>query len=48
MFQITLPSWGTLDEAETMLFFTTVCSKFPDCRFMHYNLPRVGPVTVLT
>jgi len=44
MFQISLPSWGTLDEAETMLFFQTVCGRFPDCRFLHYNLPRAGRI----
>ena len=44
MFQISLPSWGTLDEAETMLFFQSVCGRFPDCRFLHYNLPRAGRI----
>jgi dihydrodipicolinate synthase/N-acetylneuraminate lyase len=40
MFQISLPSWGALDLQEMLLFFTTVCGRFPDCRFLHYNLPR--------
>lgn len=40
MFQLSLPSWGALDESEAMLFFKTVCGEFPDCRFLHYNLPR--------
>lgn len=40
MFQISLPAWGALDELERMLFFKTVCGTFPDCRFLHYNLPR--------
>jgi dihydrodipicolinate synthase/N-acetylneuraminate lyase len=40
MFQISLPAWGALDEMERMLFFKTVCGAFPDCRFLHYNLPR--------
>ena len=40
MFQISLPSWGALDETEAMLFFKAVCGRFPDCRFLHYNLPR--------
>ena len=40
MFQISLPSWGPLDESETMLFFKTVCREFSDSRFLHYNLPR--------
>jgi len=44
MFQISLPSWGTLDESETMVFFQTVCGRFPDCRFLHYNLPRAGRI----
>jgi len=40
MFQISLPSWGALDLQEQILFFSTVCGQFPDCRFLHYNLPR--------
>jgi dihydrodipicolinate synthase/N-acetylneuraminate lyase len=40
MFQISLPSWGALDIQEMILFFKTVCGSFPDCRFLHYNLPR--------
>lgn len=40
MFQIPMPSWGALDELEAMAFFKTVCGTFPDCRFLHYNLPR--------
>lgn len=41
MFQISLPSWGALDEIETLDFFKSICGEFPDCRFLHYNLPRV-------
>lgn len=44
MFQISLPSWGTLDEAETLEFFMGVCNSFEDCRFLHYNLPRAGRI----
>ncbi len=40
MFQISLPSWGMLDSQEIMVFFKSVCGAFPDCRFLHYNLPR--------
>jgi dihydrodipicolinate synthase/N-acetylneuraminate lyase len=40
MFQISLPSWGALDADERLLFFKSVCGRFPDCRFLHYNLPR--------
>jgi dihydrodipicolinate synthase/N-acetylneuraminate lyase len=40
MFQISLPSWGMLSDSEVMAFFTGVCGRFPDCQFLHYNLPR--------
>ncbi|MCH2213504.1 MAG: dihydrodipicolinate synthase family protein [Fuerstiella sp.] len=39
-FQISLPSWGALNEAEVFEFFDQTCGRFPDCEFMHYNLPR--------
>lgn len=39
-FQISLPSWAALSEKELFLFFQQVCGRFPDCQFMHYNLPR--------
>jgi dihydrodipicolinate synthase/N-acetylneuraminate lyase len=39
-FQISLPSWGMLDQSETMRFFGDVCESFPDSRFLHYNLVR--------
>lgn len=39
-FQISLPSWGDLDESETLRFFRDVCGTFPDCKFLHYNLRR--------
>jgi len=40
VFQISLPSWGELTDAEMMDFFDGVCGRFPDSRFLHYNLPR--------
>lgn len=40
MFQISLPSWGALNEREMMTFFKGVCGSYPDCRFLHYNLAR--------
>jgi dihydrodipicolinate synthase/N-acetylneuraminate lyase len=40
MFQISLPCWGALDESEALVYFKTVCGSLPDCRFLHYNLPR--------
>ena len=39
-FQISLPSWGALGDRELFDFFDRVCGGFPDCQFMHYNLPR--------
>lgn len=40
LFQISLPSWIALRDGELFRFFDGVCGRFPDCRFMHYNLPR--------
>jgi dihydrodipicolinate synthase/N-acetylneuraminate lyase len=39
-FQVSLPSWGELSDAEARIFFREVCARFPDCDFMHYNLMR--------
>ena len=39
-FQISLPCWAALSEKELFNFFKHVCGAFPDCLFMHYNLPR--------
>jgi len=44
MFQISLPSWGALNDAELLRFFRDVCGAFPDCRFLHYNLARTKRV----
>ena len=43
-FQISLPGWGVLTDAEVMTFFRDVCSAFPAAQFLHYNLPRAGRV----
>jgi dihydrodipicolinate synthase/N-acetylneuraminate lyase len=40
LFQISLPSWGALEDAEVRTFFDTVLGSFDDCQFLHYNLPR--------
>ncbi|MFP6593848.1 MAG: dihydrodipicolinate synthase family protein [Dehalococcoidia bacterium] len=40
-FQISLPSWGAVTDAEMMSFFKTVCGAYPDSEFLHYNLVRV-------
>jgi dihydrodipicolinate synthase/N-acetylneuraminate lyase len=39
-FQISLPCWGALNDKEMLRFFTDVCGRFPDARFLHYNLLR--------
>ncbi|MBX7207942.1 MAG: dihydrodipicolinate synthase family protein [Verrucomicrobiaceae bacterium] len=39
-FQISLPSWGKLSDAEVDVFFRETCGRFPDCEFLHYNLLR--------
>ena len=39
-FQISLPSWGVLNDTEVLTFFRDVCGTFPDSKFLHYNLPR--------
>lgn len=43
-FQISLPCWGALNDAELMTFFRDVCGAFPDSQFLHYNLPRTKRV----
>jgi dihydrodipicolinate synthase/N-acetylneuraminate lyase len=40
VFQISLPSWGALNDVELLTFFRDVCGAFPDSQFLHYNLPR--------
>ena len=39
-FQISLPNWGALADAELAQFFRETCGRFPDCEFLHYNLLR--------
>ncbi|WP_164102469.1 beta/alpha barrel domain-containing protein [Candidatus Laterigemmans baculatus] len=39
-FMIALPSWGGLADDEVDCFFQSVCGRFRECRFLHYNLPR--------
>ena len=43
-FQISLPSWGPLNDDELLRFFVDTCGAFPDARFLHYNLPRTKRV----
>lgn len=39
-FQLSLPSWGALNDRELDAFFAETCGRFTDCRFHHYNLLR--------
>jgi dihydrodipicolinate synthase/N-acetylneuraminate lyase len=39
-FQVSLPSWGPLNDDELFRFFDDVCHTFTDSRFLHYNLGR--------
>lgn len=41
-FQISLPSWATLNDRELRTFFAETCGRFPEARFLHYNLRRSG------
>ena len=41
-FQISLPSWSPLTDAEVVTYLETACGAFPDSSFMHYNTARVG------
>ena len=43
-FQLSLPSWGALNDAEVSTFFQETCGRFPDCEFLHYNLMRTGRI----
>ncbi|MBM3726692.1 MAG: dihydrodipicolinate synthase family protein [Acidobacteria bacterium] len=43
-FQISLPSWGAVNDREMVTFFRDVCGAFPDSRFLHYNLARTKRV----
>jgi dihydrodipicolinate synthase/N-acetylneuraminate lyase len=40
LFQISLPCWGALTDDEVAVFYRETCGRFPDCRFLHYNLLR--------
>ena len=43
-FQISLPSWGPVNDGELLRFFADACGPFPDSRFLNYNLPRTKRV----
>lgn len=39
-FQVSLPSWGALEDREIREFFDAILGGFEDCQFLHYNLLR--------
>lgn len=41
-FQLSLPAWGVLNDAELAAFFAETCGRFPEARFLHYNVARSG------
>jgi dihydrodipicolinate synthase/N-acetylneuraminate lyase len=43
-FQVSLPSWGPVNDEELLRFFVDTCGRFPDSRFLNYNLPRTKRV----
>jgi dihydrodipicolinate synthase/N-acetylneuraminate lyase len=43
-FQISFPAWGALADDEVDRFFDATCGRFPDTRFLHYNLARAKRV----
>ena len=43
-FQLSLPAWGALEDAELDRFFAETCGLFPTARFLHYNLARTKRV----
>ena len=43
-FQVSLPSWSVLADAEVVDYLVAVCGAFPDATFMHYNTARVGRI----
>jgi dihydrodipicolinate synthase/N-acetylneuraminate lyase len=48
LFQISLPSWGVLNDRELQTFFAETCDRFPAARFLHYNLRRSGRLVTPT
>ena len=41
-FQVSLPSWSPLNDAEVIDYFEAICGSFPDSAFMHYNTVKSG------
>jgi dihydrodipicolinate synthase/N-acetylneuraminate lyase len=43
-FQISFPSWGIVSDTERDVFFREICGRFPQGKFLHYNVSRSGRV----
>lgn len=41
-FQFSLPNWGTTSDSEMRRVFAELCGRFPEAKFLHYNLMRSG------
>lgn len=41
-FQFSLPNWAATSDIEMRRVFAEICGRFPDSRFLHYNLMRSG------
>ncbi len=41
-FQFSLPNWAATSDTEMRRVFAEICGRFPDSRFLHYNLMRSG------
>lgn len=39
-FQISLPCWSVMSDLEVDTFFAETCGRYPQARFLHYNLMR--------
>ena len=47
-FQISLPSWGALNDREVLQYFRDVCLPYPKAHFLHYNLLRTKRLLTAT
>lgn len=41
-FQFSLPNWSVTTDTEMRRVFAEICGRFPEARFLHYNLMRSG------
>ena len=41
-FQFSLPNWGAVSDVELRRVFAELCGRFPEAKFLHYNLMRSG------